>query len=107
VNVLGAGAQALSDCFAGADVSPSRDEFCGAAWVAGLSGLPLLKGAIASVECEVTQTIRVGDHDLFVGRVLALATAEHHQLPLVYYRRRYHSLERASERPVRGKEEGA
>jgi 3-hydroxy-9,10-secoandrosta-1,3,5(10)-triene-9,17-dione monooxygenase reductase component len=106
VNVLGAGGEDLSDCFAGAPSAPCRDDFCGAPWRPGASGLPLLVAAIATVECKVTETIRVGDHDLFVGRVVALGNVEGQPLPLVFYRRRYHGLEAAGGRPVRGKEEG-
>src|SRR3954469_22752784 len=32
VNILAESQQALSDCFAGAPVSPGREAFCGAAW---------------------------------------------------------------------------
>src|SRR3954447_21304621 len=51
VNVLGEDQQALSDCFAAARVTPDRQEFCGAAWQPGETGVPLLRGAIATLEC--------------------------------------------------------
>jgi flavin reductase (DIM6/NTAB) family NADH-FMN oxidoreductase RutF len=50
VNVLSEDQQALSDCFAGAPVTPDRDAFCAASWTAGPSGLPLIDGAIATLE---------------------------------------------------------
>jgi len=106
VCILGEAQQALSDCFANAPVSPGREEFCGARWSPGESGLPLLDGAIASLECEVTETYPVGDHDLFIGRVLALATEEHHAQPLLYYRRRYLRVARAASVAVEGRQEG-
>ena len=56
VNVLSEDQQAMSDCFAGAPVVPGRDEFCGASWTPGPTGLPLLDGAIATLECTVVQT---------------------------------------------------
>src|SRR5437867_10365435 len=46
VNILGEGQQALSDCFAHAPVSPGREEFCGASWTPGPTGLPLIDGSI-------------------------------------------------------------
>src|SRR3990172_7510414 len=52
VNVLGEDQQALSVCFSGAPVQPDRGAFCGAAWSPGASGMPLLEGAIATLECE-------------------------------------------------------
>ena len=105
VNVLAENQQALSDCFAGAPVTPGRDLFCGAAWYAGTTGLPLLEGAIATLECTVVETFSSGDHDLFVGRVDALANEEGHPQPLLYYRRRYLRIERAQTARVEGKEE--
>jgi 3-hydroxy-9,10-secoandrosta-1,3,5(10)-triene-9,17-dione monooxygenase reductase component len=105
VNILAETQQALSDCFAGAPVSPGREAFCGAAWHAGATGLPLIDGAIASLECTVVQTFSAGDHDLFIGRVDALANEEHHPQPLLYYRRRYLRIERAQSAVVEGKDE--
>jgi 3-hydroxy-9,10-secoandrosta-1,3,5(10)-triene-9,17-dione monooxygenase reductase component len=105
VNILAESQQALSDCFAGADVIPGRDAFCGASWHAGTTGLPLLDGAIATLECTVVQTFSAGDHDLFVGRVDALRNDERHPQPLLYYRRRYLRIERAQSTRVEGKQD--
>jgi flavin reductase (DIM6/NTAB) family NADH-FMN oxidoreductase RutF len=106
VNILGEAQQGLSDCFAGAEVEPGRDEFCGAAWHPGETGLPLLDGAIATLECTVVETFHAGDHDLFIGRVDALRNDEHHPQPLLYYRRRYLRVEQATTVPVEGKDPG-
>jgi len=97
VNILGEDQQELSDCFAGAEVTPGVEQFCGAAWHPGETGLVLLDGAIATLECTVEQTISVGDHDLYIARVDALGTDERHAVPLLYYRRRYLRVERARE----------
>jgi len=112
VNILGHDQQALSDCFAHAPVKPGRDEFCGAAWHPGPAGLPLLDGAIAALECTVVQTFSAGDHDLFIGRVDSLDAPGDDQpgpaavTPLLYFRRRYLSVERGADSPVEGKPEG-
>jgi flavin reductase (DIM6/NTAB) family NADH-FMN oxidoreductase RutF len=106
VNILAEDQQALSDCFAGADVTPGRDEFCGASWHAGETGLPLIDGAIASLECTVVETFSAGDHDLFIGRVDAMATEATNTDPLLYYRRRYLRIERATTATVEGKHDG-
>jgi 3-hydroxy-9,10-secoandrosta-1,3,5(10)-triene-9,17-dione monooxygenase reductase component len=103
VCILGEGQQALSDCFAGADVTPGRDEFCGASWTAGAMGLPIVDGSIASLECSVVQTFSAGDHDLFIGRVDAVGNEAHESMPLLYYRRRYLRIERAATTEVEGK----
>jgi len=106
VNILADDQQALSDCFAGAPVEPGREEFCGAAWHAGTTGLPVIDGAIATLECTVVETFSAGDHDLFIGRVDALDNEEHHPQPLLYYRRRYLRVEQATASVVEGKDEG-
>jgi 3-hydroxy-9,10-secoandrosta-1,3,5(10)-triene-9,17-dione monooxygenase reductase component len=105
VNILGEDQQALSDCFAGAPVTPGRDAFCGAPWHSGPSGMPLIDGAIATLECTVVQTFSAGDHDLFIGRVDTLGTDQRDAMPLLYYRRRYLRIERAATSDVEGKPE--
>ena len=105
VNVLAEDQQWLSDCFAGASVTPGREAFCGAAWRPGLTGMPLLEGAIAAMECGIVDRFEVGDHYLYVGRVEALALDEPFAPPLLYHRRRYLRIERASTAPVAGKPE--
>jgi flavin reductase (DIM6/NTAB) family NADH-FMN oxidoreductase RutF len=79
VNVLGEGHRALSDCFAGAPgplAAPIRSgdgissgdgigsgdderaQLCGAEWRRGVTGLPVLVEAIASLECTVVDVHR-------------------------------------------------
>lgn len=106
VNVLGADQQALSDCFAHAPVSPGREAFCGAAWRLGPTGLPLIDGAIAALECSVVETFSAGDHDLFIARVDSLEEHGDGAAPLLYYRRRYLRIEQGADSPVQGKPEG-
>ncbi|HYM84556.1 MAG TPA: flavin reductase family protein [Candidatus Dormibacteraeota bacterium] len=105
VNILGEDQQALSDCFAGAAVVPDREAFCGAAWRPGSGGLPLLEGAIATLECTVTEAVPAGDHDLFVARVDVLSAAPDTPMPLLYFRRRYLRIERARSLELEGKPE--
>ena len=105
VCILSEDQQALSDCFAGAPVEPGRQDFCGAAWHPGATGLPLIDGSIATLECTVVKTFSAGDHDLFIGRVDALDNEGHHPMPLLYYRRRYLRIERAATTAVEGKPE--
>lgn len=108
ISVLGEEQQALSDCFAHAPASPGREDFCGAAWHPGSTGLPLIDGAIATLECTVVETFAVGDHDLFIGRVDALddgGPAAEATGPLLYFRRQYRRVGLGTEAPVEGKPE--
>jgi flavin reductase (DIM6/NTAB) family NADH-FMN oxidoreductase RutF len=105
VNILHESQQWLSDCFAGANVTPNRDAFCGAAWHPGESGLPLLDGSIAAIECTTIERIAAGDHHLYLGRVDALSLDDPDAPPLLYHRRRYLRIERATTTLVAGKPE--
>jgi 3-hydroxy-9,10-secoandrosta-1,3,5(10)-triene-9,17-dione monooxygenase reductase component len=102
VNILGEDDAALSDCFAGAPVVPGRDALCGAAWHPGAVGMPILERAIASLECRLEQVVRLGDHDFLVGRVVSLAGGDDGAEPLLYRRRRYLRIERATSSPLEG-----
>jgi 3-hydroxy-9,10-secoandrosta-1,3,5(10)-triene-9,17-dione monooxygenase reductase component len=109
VSVLGSDMQALSDCFAHAPTEPgepTREDFCGASWSPGPTGLPLLDGAIATLECTTVETFSAGDHDLFIGRVDSMAELREGVPPLLYFRRHYLRIEQGAESAVEGKPEG-
>jgi flavin reductase ActVB len=52
---------------------------------------PAIAGALAHLDCEVTEQISVADHTIFVGRVRDVRIAEGGE-PLVYFRRAYRAL---------------
>ncbi len=64
------------------------DKFAGVGWRPGPTGLPLLDGCLAFVECEVEAVHKAGDHDIVVGRVLDLGVADEGN-PLLFYRGGY------------------
>ncbi len=87
INVLSSEQSDLSRLFA----SDSPAKFKGVAHRPGASGSPLLDGALAHLECEVVDTLNWADHSLFVGRIISAAYDPSTE-PLIYFRRRYHSL---------------
>lgn len=105
VNILAEDAQALSDCFAGAPVTPSRAEFCGASHHDGAIGMPILDDAVAAFECRLEAVHDAGDHSLFIGRVEAAEDIRRPALPLLYFRGRYLRIERAASADLLGKPE--
>jgi flavin reductase (DIM6/NTAB) family NADH-FMN oxidoreductase RutF len=105
VNVLRHDQQALSDCFAHAPVSPGREQFCGASWHRGPTGMPLIDGTLGSLECTVEQAYSVGDHELFIARVDSLRIADGEADPLLYFRRQYLRVDHGTPSPVEGKAE--
>jgi flavin reductase (DIM6/NTAB) family NADH-FMN oxidoreductase RutF len=113
VNVLGEDCSDLSDCFAGGP-SPVREseaeaaeevEMCGISWRPGRTGLPILDSSIASLECTIEQIVPAGDHDMYIGRVVAATAREGEPLPLLYYTGRYLRIEHASVVDIEGKAE--
>ena len=103
VNILGEGSEAISDCFAGAPSPLPRSAFCNADFVLGRAGLPVLDQAIAYLACDVEQVIEAGDHTMYLGRVIETGCRDEVGWPLLYFRRRYLSIERAATPDLRGK----
>jgi 3-hydroxy-9,10-secoandrosta-1,3,5(10)-triene-9,17-dione monooxygenase reductase component len=65
VNVLGR----QHEPFAIRATPAGTDRFAGLDWERGRTGVPLLTGALASVECEIVAEHPAGDHWIVVGRV--------------------------------------
>lgn len=59
------------------------DRFEGLDWTHGQTGVPLLPGVLAHLECCVTQTVEAGDHAIFLGEVVSATYRE--GTPLLYY----------------------
>ena len=53
-------------------------------------GVPLLDGAICTLECVVHSQLAGGDHTIFVGEVFGVTTSENK--PLLYFRSGYREL---------------
>jgi flavin reductase (DIM6/NTAB) family NADH-FMN oxidoreductase RutF len=80
-NILAAGQQGLSNLFAS-----KRDEerrFEGLAWRRGVTGAPILPGALAVLDCRVVAAHDAGDHVIYVGRVEGAEVKDGE--PLLYY----------------------
>lgn len=90
VNILAENQEDLGRSFA----TPSADKFAGVAWEAGLTGAPVLKDTAAHLECRVYARYPGGDHEIYLGEVMALQDRGH--APLVYHRGAFRRLERAS-----------
>lgn len=90
VNILSAQQEDLSNRFA----RPLADKWSGLTVLDGETGVPVLPNALAVFECEPYARYDGGDHDIFVGRVVALRTTPHKQeLPLIFFGGRYRRLD--------------
>ena len=63
----------------------------GTRWAAGSTGLPLIPGALAHLECRIVNTVRAGDHALLIAEVISADIQG--GKPLVYFGSGYRSLE--------------
>jgi flavin reductase (DIM6/NTAB) family NADH-FMN oxidoreductase RutF len=66
INVLGVDQLHLSNKFA----KPADDRFADVEYVEGLGGLPVIQGCAANIECETISAQEVGDHILFLGKIM-------------------------------------
>lgn len=72
VNILGAQQEPLSRYFSSKDRPRGSDSFRDVAHLVGQSGSPLLDGVAAYLDCSLHSALMAGDHDIFIGEVLAL-----------------------------------
>lgn len=84
INVLSENQRDLSIRFS----SRSDDKWKGLTWDAGTSGVPLLQGCLASLECRLFNVIEGGDHQIFIGEVERMAHLEG-GAPLIHFRGAY------------------
>jgi flavin reductase len=77
INMLSVGQSAHAMTFA----SKATNKFNAVVTESGELGVPLLKEAVATVECEVESLFPGGDHTIIVGRVRAVQECD--SLPLV------------------------
>jgi flavin reductase (DIM6/NTAB) family NADH-FMN oxidoreductase RutF len=86
INILAEHQEHLSRRFS----SASENRFSHVDWHAGASGVPLLEGVLAHLECSVSQTFEAGDHTVLVGEVRYAGYKDGR--PLVYFGSSYQNL---------------
>ncbi|MBV6396032.1 MAG: p-hydroxyphenylacetate 3-hydroxylase, reductase component [Anaerolineales bacterium] len=89
VTVLAASQRALAEDFAGRKHGPDRMSEVNLQTLA--SGAPALTSGLASFDCRVTQTLRLGKNTMFLAEVVS-AQIHSTENPLVYHNRTYHQL---------------
>ena len=72
VNILNADQLDIAERFAGKDGLKGAARFAGADWFTRASGVPLLAGALAAIDCEVEEVVERHSHAIVIGRVLDL-----------------------------------
>jgi flavin reductase (DIM6/NTAB) family NADH-FMN oxidoreductase RutF len=88
VNILAADQLEVAERFTGKGGLRGAERFAGAQWVARVSGVPLLVGALSAIECAVEETIERHSHAIVIGRVLDIQTSGR-TAALAYWQGRY------------------
>lgn len=86
VNILALGQESLSRRFA----TPGPKEFAGLDCKTAETGAPIIPGGLGFVDCRVVDVFPGGDHEIFVGEILAGESRD--GLPLLYFAGGYRRL---------------
>jgi flavin reductase (DIM6/NTAB) family NADH-FMN oxidoreductase RutF len=87
ISILNADQQHLADRFSNARLK-GKQRFEANTWSPGSSGVPLLGGSLAAVECQVEEIIERHSHGIIVGRLLSMELS-HRLSGLVYWNGQY------------------
>lgn len=88
VNILRDTQAFVSDTFAGRYKNSADERFACASWSAGITGAPILDGALASFDCRLLDDRKTGRHHVFFGEVEAVYLGNGGR-PLIYANRSY------------------
>jgi flavin reductase (DIM6/NTAB) family NADH-FMN oxidoreductase RutF len=88
VNILAADQLDVAERFTGKGGLKGADRFAGAQWTTRISGVLLLAGALAAIDCEVEDIVERHSHAIVIGRVLDIQTSGH-TAALAYWQGRY------------------
>ncbi len=95
ISILGEEAEGLSQQFAGLTPLPEgEDRFYGVATDEHVTGVPILREAVAWLDCRVVRLRHIATHLAVVGEVRATGRPDDPVWPLVYHNRAYARLAR-------------
>jgi flavin reductase (DIM6/NTAB) family NADH-FMN oxidoreductase RutF len=92
VNILTADQVDVAERFAGKDGLKGAARFAGAHWVSRVSGVPLLTGALAAIDCEVEDVVERHSHAIVIGRVLEMQLSSR-TAALAYWQGQYVAID--------------
>lgn len=82
VNILSSDQKDLAFLFA----SKEQDRFLNCDWTMSDNGLPILTGALATLQCKTYNHVEIGDHTTLFGEVIDIHLEDSD--PLLYHRRK-------------------
>jgi flavin reductase (DIM6/NTAB) family NADH-FMN oxidoreductase RutF len=92
VNILTADQVDVAERFTGKGGLKGAERFAGAEWIPGASGVPLLAGALAAIDCEVEDIVERHSHAIVIGRVLELRLSSR-TAALAYWQGQYVAID--------------
>lgn len=92
VNILSADQVDIAERFSGKGGLKGAERFTGAQWLTRATGVPLLSGALAAIDCEVEEVIERHSHAIVIGRVRDVVTASPHTA-LAYWDGQYVAID--------------
>ncbi|MFQ5527286.1 MAG: flavin reductase family protein [Thermoanaerobaculia bacterium] len=94
VNVLGQDQAEISNRFAWVK---DEDRFAVGDWTTAKTGAPVLRSALAWLDCSIHSRAKAGSHTVYVGEVQASRVERPEEMPLVYWNRGYRKLHEAAD----------
>jgi flavin reductase (DIM6/NTAB) family NADH-FMN oxidoreductase RutF len=92
VSILNADQLDVAERFTGKGGLKGAERFAGAEWITLMSGVPLLVGALAAVDCEVEHIVERHSHAIVIGRVLDLKLSSR-TAALAYWQGQYVAID--------------
>jgi flavin reductase (DIM6/NTAB) family NADH-FMN oxidoreductase RutF len=93
VNILASDQIDIAERFTGKGGLKGAARFTDAEWVTRVSGVPLLVGALAAIDCEVEDIVERHSHAIVIGRVLDLQLSSR-TAALAYWQGQYVAIDR-------------
>jgi flavin reductase (DIM6/NTAB) family NADH-FMN oxidoreductase RutF len=90
INVLASDQRLISEFYAGTMETHQRAEAAGARFDRTAHGTPVLRGALAYLECHLRHAQEAGDHTIFIAEVEDVQTRAGE--PLLYFHGKYNAL---------------
>lgn len=99
INILAAGQRDVAERFSGKDGITGVDRFANAHWRTGATGVPLLVGAAAALDCTVEDIFEKHSHAVIIGRVVGVSS-EASAGATLYWHGRYAALPPPADEPA-------
>ncbi|WP_420645745.1 flavin reductase family protein [Candidatus Leptofilum sp.] len=94
VNILSQEMSELSNRFAWIK---DEDRFAVGDWGTAVTGAPILKNALAWLDCTIQNRYEAGSNTIYIGKVEASGTPGVGEAPLIYWNRGYRYLKKSEE----------